>query len=196
MSEMKSAFEKALERADKLGKLSPEEMRERKEEEYATIGRAIADRYLGHGHTGILEEEATRYGRDEKGIVIGAAVSRLAEAIALESDEVTEKAMAGMLTLRGEEEIARITERVGSLLSEYREAKRQKYEEEKEDIERRERELLHQLRISGSAVGEINLRASEAWERVSQELLSRFDERLKELKQQLLGLCKEGVADL
>ena len=58
MGEMKSAFEKALERAEKLGKLSPEEMRGRKEAEYAPIGRAIADRYLRHGHNEILEEEA------------------------------------------------------------------------------------------------------------------------------------------
>jgi hypothetical protein len=190
MGEMKSAFEKALEKAEKLGKLSPEEMRERREEEYAPIGRAIADRYLGHGHNGILEEEANRYSGDEKGIVIRAALWRLGEAMGLESDEVTERAMAGMLTLRGEEKIGEISERIRSLLREYREAKRQKYEEEKEDIERRERELLHQLRISGSAVGEINLRASEAWERISRELLSPFDERLNELKQELLNLSE------
>ena len=36
MGEMKSAFERALEKVDKLGKLSPEEMREREEEEMVT----------------------------------------------------------------------------------------------------------------------------------------------------------------
>lgn len=190
MTEMKSAFEKALEKAEKLGKLSPEEMRERKEEEYAPVGRAIADRYLGHGHNPILKEEVNKYSGDEKGIVIRAALSRLGEAIGLESDEVSEKAIAGMLTLGDEEKIGEISERIRSLLGEYREVKRQKYEAQKEHIERRERELLHQLRISGSAVGEINLKASEAWGRISQELFSRFNERLEELKRELLNLSQ------
>lgn len=190
MTEMKSAFEKALEKAEKLGKLSPEEMRERKEEEYAPVGRAIADRYLGHGHNPILKEEVNRYSGDEKGIVIRAALSRLGEAIGLESDEVSEKAIAGMLTLGDEARIGEISERIRSLLGEYREVKIQKYEAQKEHIERRERELLHQLRISGSAVGEINLKASEAWGRISQELFSRFNERLEELKRELLNLSQ------
>lgn len=196
MSEMKSAFEKALEKAEKLGKLSAEEMRQRKEEEYAPIGRAIVDRYLEHGHNPLLKEEVNKYSGDEKGIVIRAALSKLGEAIVLESDEVAEKAIAGMLTLRGEEKIGEISERIRSLLREYREVKSQKYEEEKEHIEKRERELLHQLRISGSAVGEINLKASEAWERISQELFSRFNERLEELKRELLGLSGEKIDNL
>jgi len=190
MSEMKSAFEKALEKAEKLGKLSPEEMRQQKEKEYTPIGRAIADRYLGHGHNPILKEEVNRYSGEEKAIVIKAALSTLEEAIGLESDEVAERAIAGILTFRGEEKFGGISERIRSLLGEYREVKRQKYEEQKEHIERRERELLHQLRISGSAVGEINLQTSEAWARISQELFSRFDERLEELKRELTNLLQ------
>lgn len=191
MSEMKSALEKALEKAEKLGKLSPEEMRQRKEEEYTPIGRAIADRYLGHGHNPILEEEVNRYSGEEKAIVIRAALSRLEDAIGLESDEVAERAIAGILTFRGEEKFGEISERIRSLLGEYREVRRQKYEEQKEHIERREMELLHQLRISGSAVGDINLQTSEAWARISQELSSRFDERLEELKRELANLSQE-----
>jgi len=192
MSEMKSALEKALEKAEKLGKLSPEEMRQRKEEEYTPIGRAIADRYLGHGRNPILEEEVNRYSGEEKAIVIRAALSRLEDAIGLESDEVAERAIAGILTFRGEEKFGEISERIRSLLGEYREGRRQKYEEQKEHIERREMELLHQLRISGSAVGDINLQTSEAWARISQELSSRFDERLEELKRELANLSQEA----
>ena len=75
MDEMKSAFEKALERAERLGKLSPEEIRKRKEEEYIPVGRALADRYLGHGYVKLLEEEANRYNGEEKDIVRRAALS-------------------------------------------------------------------------------------------------------------------------
>ena len=195
MGEMKSAFEKALEKAEKLGKLSPEEMRERKEAEYAPIGRALAERYLGHGHRRILKEEVKRYSGDEKGIVSRAALSRLAEAIDLASDEFfekTEKALAGMLALKGKGQIGEINERIMSLLREFREAQQQKYEREEERVEKGERELLHQLRISGSAVGAINLKASEAWGTISQELHSQFNERLEALKQELLNLLEES----
>lgn len=185
MSEMKSAFEKALEKAEKLGKLSAEEMRQQKEEEYTPVGRAIADRYLGHGHSSILEEELNRYGGDEKAIVVRTALSRLEEAISLESDEIAEKAIAGVLSLKGTDRIGEIGERLTALLQEYREAKQAKYEQEKEHVERREREVLHQLRISGSAVGDINLKTSKEWARTSQELLSQFDVRLDELKREL-----------
>lgn len=192
MAEMKSAFEKAMERAEKLGKLSPEEMRERKEAEYTPIGRALAERYLGHGQKQVFKEEANRYSGDEKGIVVRAALSRLGEAIELENDELTEKALAGMLVLKQKERIGEVDKKIRSLLSEFREAQQQKYEGEKEQIEKGEKELLHQLRISGSAVGEINLKVSEAWARISQELHSRFNERLMDLKGQLLSLLEEG----
>ena len=54
-------------------------------------------------------------------------------------------------------------------------------------LARRERELLHQLRISGSAVGEVNVEASEAWKGLSRELYSQFDQRLQQLREQLLN---------
>jgi len=192
MSEMKSALEKALERAEKLGKLSPEEMRQRKEAEYAPIGRALAERYLGHGQKRVFKEEVNRYSGEEKGIVLRAALLRLGEAIDLENDELTEMAMAGMLVLKQKGKIGEINEKIRSLLREYREAEKQKYEGEKERIEKGEKELLHQLRISGSAVGEINLKANEAWASISQELYSRFNERLVDLKGELLSLLEES----
>jgi len=71
VGEMKSAFEKAMEKAEKLGSLSPEEMRERKEAEYTTLGRAIAERYMGHGHKQLLKEEVGQYSGEEKAVVSG-----------------------------------------------------------------------------------------------------------------------------
>lgn len=186
MAEMKSAFEKALERAGRLGKLSPQEIRERKEDEYAPIGRALADRYLKHGYGKILEEEADKYAGEEKEIVMKAALSRLVEAIELGNYDTTERAVEGILVLTGEEQVGDIGEQIRSLLAEHRQAEENKYQEQRGEIERRERELLHRLRISGSAVGEINLEASETWKELSQELYSQFEQRLDELKGRLL----------
>ena len=77
-------------------------------------------------------------------------------------------------------------EDIQGLLDEYAQAEEQRFSQHKEQIERQERELLHQLRISGSAVGDINLEASETWKRSSLELSSRFNERMETLKTKLM----------
>ena len=186
---MKSAFEKAMEKAEKLGSLSPEEMRERKEAECTALGRAIAERYLGRGQRRLLKEEVGRYSGEEKGIVMGAALSRLVEAIDLKSgDAVIGRALEGLDTLKGKGQVVEVTGNMKELLQEFREVQRQKHESEKEGIERDGRELLHRLRIAGSAVGAINLKSSGAWAALSTELESQFSERLEVLKRELLGL--------
>ncbi len=188
MGEMKSAYERALERAEALGKLSSEELRERREAEYTPVGRALADRYLKHGYRDVLREEAGRYSGEAKDIVVRAALSRLGEAIELGNYEITERAIEGILAFKDTEEIGEVVKRIKGLSKEYEEAERLKFEEERAGIEREVRELLHQLRISGSAVGEINLEASEAWRESSGKLYSQFNERLEELKRELLNL--------
>ena len=185
MGEMKSAFEKALEKADKIGKLSPEEMREREEAEYGPIGRAIAERFLGHGHKQILKEEVERYRSDENGVVVRAALSRLVEAIDLSSGQPIERSLDGLLTLKEKEGIGGTIDSIRILFAEFQEEREQEYEREKENIEKRERELLHQLRITGSAVGAINPKASESLSLVYEQLNSQFNERLEALKEEL-----------
>ncbi|MFC2039434.1 hypothetical protein ACFLST_01435 [Chloroflexota bacterium] len=186
MREMRSAFEKALERAERLGKLSPEEIRKGKEEKYIPVGQSLADRYLRHGYVQFLEEEVNRYSDDEKDMVRKAALSRLVDAIDLRDHEASGTAMAGILVLGGEQMVGEIRQEIVDLLAAYGKAEKAKYEEQKGEVERRERELLHKLRISGSAVGEINLEASETWREVSRTLHCQFDRRLQELGQQLL----------
>ena len=185
MGEMKSAFEKALEKADKIGKLSPEEMREREEAEYTPIGRAIAERFLGHGHKQILKEEVERYSSDENGVVVRATLSRLVEAIDLSSADLIQRSLDGLLTLKEKEGIGETIDRIRILFAEFQVEREQEYEREKENIDKSERELLHQLRITGSAVGAINPTAGESLSLVYEQLNSRFNERLEALKQEL-----------
>ena len=84
-----------------------------------------------------------------------------------------------------------VTESIKGLLQEFRGVKQQRYEIEKEGIEKEGRELLHRLRIAGSAVGTINLGSSETWEVLSAEIESQFSQGLEALKRDLLGLFKE-----
>ena len=194
MDEIKSALEKALEKVDKLGKLSPQEMRESKEKEYIPVGRALADRYLEHGYIKLLEEDTSRYGGEEKEIVRKAALTRLVEAIDLGKYEASERAMEGIAALAGENLVGEMKQQIKDILMEYEGAEEAAYQEQKAEVERREMGLLHQLRISGSAVGTINLEASDAWKELSKKLYSRFDQRLRQLKEQALKQILEGVA--
>ena len=188
MGEIKSAFEKAMEKLEGLGKLSPEELRERKEMEYAPVGQALAEKYLGHGYVQIFREEIDKYQGDEKGIVTKAALSRLVESVQLRDYEMAERAVAGILTLKDDNRIEEIREKIKNLCNEFKQAEQQKYEQEKGEVEKRGRELLHRLRISGSAIGEINTQVSDAWKRISDEVYSQFEERLSDFKRELLNL--------
>ena len=73
-----------------------------------------------------------------------------------------------------------------NLFKEFGEELQRKYNSEKERIEDEESELLHRLRISGSAVGEINMATSESWGRTYREFSAAFRERLETLKEKLV----------
>jgi hypothetical protein len=195
MEEMKSAFDRAMERADKMGKLSPEEMRQRQEEEYLPVGRAIAERYLNHGHEQLFKEEVDKHDGERRGIVVRAALTGLVEAVSLTGYERTEKALNGVLALIGDGRVDAVNSVIGGitgLLAEFSQELERKYGEEQERIEKSERELLHQLRISGSAVGSINMAASQAWGKVYREFSFTFEERLEQLRGELLQLLEQG----
>ena len=195
MDELKSAFDRAMERVERMGDLSPEEMHERKEAEYTPVGRAIAERYLEHGHEQLFREEIGKHGGEEGTIVRRAALARLVEAIDLTSYEMAEGAMKGVLVLAGEgdaDEVNGIIEGMVGLFKEFGEELQRKYGGEKERIEGEERELLHHLRISGSAVGEINMATSESWGKAYREFSAPFRERLDAFKKDLVRVAVDS----
>lgn len=184
MDELKSAFDRAMERAERVGELSPEEMRERKEAEFTPVGRAVAERYLEHGHESLFVEDVNKHAGDEGDIIKRAALVRLVESIALSDYEMAERAMKGVLTLSGE--VGGIIESMLGLFQDFGEEVQRKYSSERGKLDAEERELLHQMRISGSAVGQINLAASESWGRIYREFSAPFVERLEALKAELV----------
>lgn len=192
MGELKSAYEKALERAGKLGRLSPEEMRERKIAEYAAIGRALAERYLEHGYTRVLHEELGKYGGSDIDVLVEAALSRLVEALSFEVPEATERALQGITTLKPNASILEIESRMRSLAVAYAGAQEQAYEQAREGLKRRSAEALDELGITGSAISDIRVGASELHRDTSRELRSQFEPRLGEVRQELLERARES----
>ena len=71
--------------------------------------------------------------------------------------------------------------KIKELFQEYREAEKEK----RQEIERTGSEILHQLRISGTAISQINVQAKDEWQKKLSELSRPYEERLSGLKQEL-----------
>jgi len=206
MAELKSAWEIAQGKADKLGKLSTEELRQQGEEKCRQIGEAIAQRYLDNVEPLNLGIELDKHLEEERELIKRAVASRLIQALALSSRSGAscgpagrdggmkqsnrggaaylrlEKIIQGIASL--EPQSRAITERLRQLFQEYEEVTR----EARQEIERKDKEILHRLRISGTAVGAINVEAVPGWQQAWQRLRQPFEPRLDHLKQELTKL--------
>ncbi len=184
MGEIKSAWEIAMEKVEGLGKLPPEELRRQKEEEYALIGQVLADKYLGGLGFWQLEVELDKYGANERELVRSALISKLAQAIELGDHGRLEKAIEGISGLKQNKGMREIRDEIEQLFQEYE----QEEEKESREIEKSARQMLHQLRISGIAVGAINPKVIPQWQQGLDTLARPYHEKLEQLKQKLIDL--------
>ena len=182
MGEIKSAWEIAREKAAKLGELSPEERKQQREDRCSSIGKALAEQYLSQHDIQHLEAEFSKYNGEERELITQAVLQRLTEALDLRYSLTLNTISQGVLILIKTETVAETIAKIRELFQEYRETE----EREKQEIERTGMEILHQLRISGTAISQINIRAKEEWQKKLLELAQPFNERLGKLKQELL----------
>ena len=185
MEEMKSALERALERADRMGKLSPEEMQRQNEAKYVPAGEAIAQRFFEHGHISILAEQLDKLENEGKAIAARSALSTLIESIDLDNRDMTERALEGINGLERSDHIGRISEDMVDLFGQYAWQNKLWYEENAEDAGKEVKERMASAGIFGNAVAGINIENDEEWSRKSDELRSEFNSRLNELKKAL-----------
>lgn len=179
MGEIKSAWEIAQAKAARLGKLSAEEQRQQREKEFAQIGTAIAQRYLSHWNPQNIQAELSQYSSDDKPIITRTIIGELAQTIDLRSQDMSDRTAKGILLLKPEAEGT--IQQIRELRQEYEQA----VKKIRQEIEAKVKEMLHQLRISGSAVGGINVEADQGWQQSIQELAQPLQERLDALKSEL-----------
>ena len=72
MGEIKSAWELAMEKVEKLGKLSPEELRRQKEDKCGSIGQVLAEKYLSGSSLRELKTELDKQKGEERELVMAA----------------------------------------------------------------------------------------------------------------------------
>jgi hypothetical protein len=185
VGEIKSAWELAMEKVDKLGKLSPDELRRQKEDRCGSIGRGLAERYLGSLTLRDLKLELDKHKGEERDLVRAALASRLIDAIELGDAEKLSKVIEGIseLNLKSKEGLVGVIAEIEQLLGEYREAEQKK----RREVEMAARGVLHQLRVSGSAIGSVNPEVVPEWKSELDKIAQPYRESLDSLKARLAG---------
>ena len=183
MSEMKSAWEIAQEKANKLGKLSDEEKEQQERQRYRQLGQTLVQKWLDDPRLVDLAAELNRYGEKEREIIKQAIIEHLAEAISFTDTwniNNVKRAIEAISSL--EPELQPKAEEIRQLVQEYEEAEHKM----RRELESSYWKTLHQLRISGTAIDAINIEADPEWQPVHQRLIEEFMPRLNDLKQAII----------
>ena len=190
MGELKSAYDRAMEKAGKLGSLSPDEMKKQEEDRLLTVGRAMAEKYLTHGHTQVFKDDVEKFRADEKDVMSRGARLGLVGSISfgrsvtLEALDRVADGLAALATGKPDA-IEELIGMVKGLLEEMEAELDKTYSNEYGRLEGERRVLLQGLGISGSAVAGVNVEGSSAWEQIENELRSRYNANLEPLKVKL-----------
>lgn len=187
VGDIKSAWELAMEKVERLGKLSTEELRKQREGKYGSIGQILADKYLGGMALWQLRIEVDKYSAEEKDLVEQAMTAKLIHSIELGSYESLLRVMQVVLALDPIDSAVRgIEKKIEQLFDQY------KGEEEKESqrMEKSAGEVLRQLGISGSAIGALDPKGISQCQETLARLAQPYRERLEILKEGLIDLIK------
>jgi len=184
MGELKSAWEIAQEKANRLGKLSAEEKEQQEKQRYRQIGQVLAQKWLDSSQQLDMTTELNKHEEKERDIIKQAVIEHLVEAIEFTTTRginSVKKVIEAINSLGPE--LQPKAEEIGQLVQEYEEAE----QKIRRELESNYRETLHQLRISGTAIDAINIEADHKWQLARQGLVETFTPRLNDLKQALMS---------
>jgi hypothetical protein len=194
MGEMKSAWEKAMEKAEQLGKPTQDEL---KQLEYIPTGNSMAAKYTQDDKYD-LDAELNKYkGNEARQYIVQGANEIFMRNISLPHNEadkrVTSRAMAGIRLLKeNKKQLDVIYELVNNLLSYYDQARQQTFATFKKNFEEKIQETAKTLqqRQGGTANLEVQIQQQfqDEWRRASNELDAQYTKALEEHKEKILKL--------
>ena len=195
MDEMKSAWEKAIERVEKLGKLSEEEI---KQLEHVPAGNKLAAMYLQDKDYS-LDAELSKYkGLGVRKYIIQGAQEILLRNIILPQNErdkqITRRAITGLKLLKeNKNQLEAVLDRITNLLNYYEQARHQTYVQFKKGFEAKLQEasqsMQQQLGNRARTEPEQHPQFLEEWRRVSSQLDAQYEKVLEEHRQQILKIA-------
>ena len=193
MAEIKSAIEIAMEKADRLGRATKEEL---ETEKWLDHGRRILARYL-QGEIEDLKASLSNIPGNELPLVLKGAIEILLRNIILPRDKDQwpniKKALNGFVELKGSM-ANQIIPRIEQLLESYEQTRNQYYEELKMHMQSQFGGIKQAISQQyGTAIAsEIDVKSlpefQKEWSRISSEIIDQFDQQLIPLKAYLKEL--------
>ena len=174
--ELKSAFDIAMERAQKLGGLSAEDKRKHKEEGLSEVGQALAKRYLSGLPIRDVELELGKYKGDRQTLVrymLSSLIQKINLTDSIEVDKIIE-------AIRHFTKRTEVIEGIRSIISEYLAAMERTRLETQNKLLADKKKELSRKGISGSAV-EPAIEGSPEWLEVKRDVEASYEERLKRM---------------
>lgn len=181
---LKSAWEIALERAEKLGELSPEEVRAGEEAKYAPIGQSLAARYLSELSLRDFQFLLDKYEGQARRIVERAAALALVDALDLDDTGATQRAMEALQVLIPELRLADLADGARRIAEDYRRTMAERLAEHATMLGNKVAHRLQDLGIAGSAV-RVNPASASEWQGLIDQVKSDFASQLATLKRAL-----------
>ena len=192
MGEIKSAWERALERADKLGKLSEEESDKL---QYVPMGNIVATKYLSEESCDI-KAELTKYkgNRAIKYIVEGIQETLLRNIFLPRKSQdvkIIDKAMRGIKLIKeNEKQLSVILGQISTLFEYYNQALQQAYTQLKSNFEAQLQSATAAMEQQAGKRVSIDVERQpqfqEAWMQTSSQLNAQYEKALQEQKEKIL----------
>ena len=191
MGEMKSAWQIAMEKADKLGKVSQDELNTIK---YVPEGNRIASQFLIDEKMDLSTEIAKVQPAEASRFVKKGVEEILLRNIGLpRNDEEfrrTNRSMAGLRSIKeNKKQLEVVFGLINNLLSQYKMALQQTYNEFKKNAETAVQQAAHNMRPQRgdqmSPEQRIQLQLQEEWRQIHSELDAQYEKALEEHKQKI-----------
>ncbi|RUM88691.1 MAG: hypothetical protein DSZ24_03010 [Thermodesulfatator sp.] len=188
MGEIKSTLEIALEKAEKLGKASKEELRA---QELRERGQRLAARYLSPEEEVDLATEMARLSSEERLPVVRGMVEVLLRNVVLPRDEFAlqeaQKALKGLETVFAAfPEVKNLTQEIERLLKQYLQHRESLYQQLKQQFEAQlsgvEEALSSQMGVRVKVDAELQPQFQEEWRKIRDQLDPEYQRQLDYLK--------------
>jgi hypothetical protein len=191
MGEMKSSWQIAMEKAEKLGKVSPEELNSIK---YVPEGNRIASQYLQDEKSDLMAEMAKLPSGDAAKYVKIGIDEILLRNISLPHNEEdmrrSNRAMAGLRLIKeNKKQLESVLGLINNLVNQYQLALKQTYEEFKKKaettIQQASRGVRPQRGDQMPLEQRLQLQIQEEWRQIHSELDAQYDKALDEHRQKI-----------
>jgi hypothetical protein len=191
MGEMKSSWEIAMEKAEKLGKVSPDEINSIK---YVPEGNRIASQYLQDEKSDLMAEMAKFPSVDAAKYVKNGIDEILLRNISLPHNEEdmrrSNRAMAGLRLIKeNKKQLESVLGLINTLVNQYQLALKQTYEEYKKKaemtIQQASRGARPQRGDQMTMEQRLQLQIQEEWRQIHSELDAQYGKALDEHKQKI-----------